>query len=83
MAQGIHFLSRFPILNRLPLKLLHSQGDVRRTIHEGVGRELQKRCNAGGEFSFQKADLLSVLVGANQGGEISETEMLDHVVMIM
>lgn len=53
-------LRRFPILNSLPLKALKAQGDVRRTIHSGVARELLRR-ESGVAASGDGSDLLSRL----------------------
>lgn len=38
-------LRRFPIFNHLPVKALRVQGDVRKTIHQGVAKELLRRNN--------------------------------------
>ncbi|KAF9058459.1 cytochrome P450 [Rhodocollybia butyracea] len=38
--QGLMLIRRVPILNRLPLRVIQSQGNVRRTIHAGIAREL-------------------------------------------
>ncbi|KAI6141030.1 cytochrome P450 [Pisolithus tinctorius] len=60
---AVMMLRRFPIFNSLPLKALRVQGDVRKTIHEGVARELLRR-NANTDLRIRGNDLLARLTGS-------------------
>lgn len=53
-------LRRFHFINYLPLKVLRSQGEVRRTIHDGIAQELIRR-DKDIEGSLLGNDLLSRL----------------------
>ncbi|KAF8885238.1 cytochrome P450 [Gymnopilus junonius] len=78
---GLMLLRRVPILNQLPLAVIQSQGNVRKTIHAGVAQELLNRNRALLEVSDAQLpdDLLFELLMAQRDGRISRDELLDHV----
>lgn len=54
-------MGRFPFINELPLEMIKRQGDIRATIHKGVGQELLRRQKGDDEFWTSRKDLLSQL----------------------
>jgi hypothetical protein len=54
-------LRRFPLLNHLPVEVLLSQGNVRRTIREGIAKELIRRSKGLIEEGADDNNLLSRL----------------------
>ncbi|KAF8643360.1 hypothetical protein AX16_009088 [Volvariella volvacea WC 439] len=79
---ALMFLRRFPFLNSLPLQALKAQGDVRKTIHSGVAKELLRR-DTDGIISSGGNDLLTRLVVAHESGKIGHDELLDHISMFI
>ncbi|KAI5992490.1 cytochrome P450, partial [Pisolithus albus] len=75
---AIMMLRRLPMLNYLPLKALRVQGDVRKTIHEDVARELLRR-DANKDLGVKDKDLLTRLISAQKAGLIGREELMDHV----
>ncbi|TFK38920.1 cytochrome P450, partial [Crucibulum laeve] len=81
---GLMLLRRFPFLNRLPIPVIQSQGNVRRTIHAGLAKNLLKRNEAlldSIDSSNEQGDLLLELTKAYRAGFIGRDELMDHVVM--
>ncbi|KIN97997.1 hypothetical protein M404DRAFT_1005687 [Pisolithus tinctorius Marx 270] len=79
---AVMMLRRFPIFNSLPLKALRVQGDVRKTIHEGVAKELLRR-NASTDLRIRDNDLLARLISAHEAGSIEADELMDHISMFI
>ncbi|KIK83375.1 hypothetical protein PAXRUDRAFT_832071 [Paxillus rubicundulus Ve08.2h10] len=79
---AVMMLRRFPIFNRLPLKALRVQGDVRKTIHDGVAKELLRR-HANADSGVKENDLLTRLVSAHAAGSIARDELMDHISMFI
>lgn len=79
---ALMLLRRFPIINRLPLKALRAQEDVRRTIHQGVAKELLRR-DKDMEDSFYGNDLLSRLLLAHKSKKMDISELMDHISMFI
>ncbi|KAJ8590023.1 cytochrome P450 [Rhizopogon salebrosus TDB-379] len=76
-------LRRFPLLNHLPVEVLLSQGNVRRTIREGIAKELIRRSKGLIEEGADDNNLLSRLVSVYEAQLITMDELMDHVTMFI
>ncbi|KAG5725376.1 hypothetical protein E4T56_gene6739 [Termitomyces sp. T112] len=74
-------LRRFPVLNRLPIDVLQSQGLAKRTIQAGVAKEFIHRNQILLQSNRDKysKDLLSRLLNAAAEGRITMSEVYEHI----
>ncbi|KAH7921939.1 cytochrome P450 [Leucogyrophana mollusca] len=80
--QTLMLLRRFPTLNSVAIRMLIAQGDVRRTIHDGVAKEMLRRSETLGGAQDGN-DLLSRLLSAHETCQISTDELMDHISMFI
>ncbi|KAJ7146038.1 cytochrome P450 [Mycena epipterygia] len=81
-TKGSMLIRRFPFLNHLPLAVIESQGNVRKTIQAGIAQELMRRNEALiSPDDNTPGDLLSELLKAHKKDIIPRQELMDHVVM--
>ncbi|KZP26339.1 cytochrome P450 [Athelia psychrophila] len=80
---AVMLIRRFGFINKLPLKALRAQGNVRLMIHAGVAKEMVLRNQNLTSGSAAGNDLLSRLMVAQKNGHISEGEMMDHISMFI
>ncbi|OSX63016.1 hypothetical protein POSPLADRAFT_1046365 [Postia placenta MAD-698-R-SB12] len=74
-------LRRFPILNKLPISAIQSQGLAKTVIQSGVAHEMIRRNEAlVANKQLQQKDLLTRLLSAHSTGKLSHEELLEQVV---
>nr|BAK09405.1 cytochrome P450 [Postia placenta] len=74
-------LRRFPILNKLPIWAIQSQGLAKMVIQSGVAYEMIRRNEGlvGNIQPKQQRDLLTRLLSAHAEGRISRQELLEQI----
>nr|BAK09392.1 cytochrome P450 [Postia placenta] len=73
-------LRRFPILNKLPISAIQSQGLAKTVIQSGVAHEMIRRNEAlVANKQLQQKDLLTRLLSAHSTGKLSHEELLEQI----